>query len=71
MAMKKEYNLTAVQEYITNDVEPQWLCKALDDAMFNIARSHVHQKGDDILVGDVDLQLYCLRDLRNLFSAMD
>lgn len=69
--MKKEYNLTAVKEYITNDVEPEWLSKSLDDAMFNIARSHINQKGDEILVGDVDLQLYCLRDLRDLFSAMD
>lgn len=71
MAMKKEYNLTAVQDYITNDVYPGHLSKVLDDAMFNLARSHVHQKGDDILVGDVDHQLYCLRDLRDLFSAMD
>lgn len=70
--MRKDYDLTPVKEYITSDIEPAWLRNVLDDALFNIARSHVqqHQTGNEIMVGDVDMQLHCLRDLRDLFSAM-
>lgn len=69
--MRKEYDLTPVKTFITEEVPINEITKALDDACFNLAKFSLASDPDQFRWGDVDEQIHQIRNLRDLFSAMD
>lgn len=69
--MKKDYDLTAVKEFVTEDITPRELSHVLDDACFNLAKYTLTADRDQQYWGMVDEQIDYLRTLRDMFSAME
>ncbi len=69
--MNRQYDLTAVKEFITEDMTPKELSCVLDDACFNLAKYATTADRDQQYWGMVDEQIDYLRTLRDLFSAME
>lgn len=66
---KQQYNLNAVGEFLTTQAEPTVISRMLDDACFNMARAAL-SNGPETMTGDVDQQLWYLRQLRDLFNEV-
>ena len=69
--MKKDYDLTQVKEFLTKEVTPHEISTILDDACFNLAKFSLTTNQDEHKWGELDEQLYYIRNLRDLFSAME
>ena len=69
--MKKEFDLTAVKEFISEEMTPKELSNVLDDACFNLAKYATTSDRDQQYWGMVDEQIDYLRTLRDMFSAME
>jgi hypothetical protein len=65
----KAYDLTELQSLVGETADPDYLAHICDDACFNIAKMAI-EKPDDFIYGNPDNQLYYLRALRDIFSAM-
>lgn len=63
------YDLTDMQTLVGETIDPDYLAHVCDDACFNIAKMGVASP-DDFVYGKIEEQLYYLRALRDLFSAM-
>lgn len=69
--MTKDFDLTAVKEFISEEMRPKELSQVLDDACFNLAKYAITADRDTQYWGMVDEQIDYLRTLRDMFSAME
>jgi hypothetical protein len=64
-------DLSAIHTFITEDVTPGEMSQILDDACFNLAKFSLTTDQDDFKWGEVEEQIHYMKNLRDLFSAMD
>ncbi len=69
--MSKDFDFTAVKEFISEEITPKELSHVLDDACFNLAKYATTSDRDTQYWGMVDEQIDYLRTLRDMFSAME
>lgn len=67
----KDVDLSGVKSFVSEDVTPQEITQILDDACFNLAKFALTTNQDDFKWGEVEEQIHYMRNLRDLFSAMD
>lgn len=67
----KNIDLSGLQTFISEDVTPKEITQILDDACFNLAKFALTTNQDEFKWGEVDEQIHYMKNLRDLFSAME